>query len=71
METYVSTSDFVEPSRAFFQMFAGIPISIKHTKYSDIKHDAAPDAMSKLDRDFGSKKKKSRCFLFIRPCMKV
>ncbi|CBY31185.1 unnamed protein product [Oikopleura dioica] len=41
-------------------MFAGIPISIKHTKYSDIKHDAAPDAMSKLDRDFGSKKKKSR-----------
>lgn len=41
-------------------MFAGIPISIKHTKYSDIKHDSAPDAMSKLDRDFGSKKKKSR-----------
>ena len=43
-------------------MFAGIPISIKHTKYSDIKHDAAPDAMTKLDRDFGSKKKKSRWF---------
>lgn len=39
------------------QMFAGIPISVQHTKYSDIKHDAAPNAMSKLDRDFGSKKK--------------
>ena len=51
-------------------MFAGIPISIKHTKYSDIKHDAAPDAMSKLDRDFGSKKKKSRYLLLIRACIK-
>ena len=40
-------------------MFAGIPITAKHTKYSDIKHDAAPKAMSKLDRDFGSKKKSS------------
>lgn len=42
------------------QMFAGIPITVQHTKYSDIKHDAAPKAMSKLDREFGSKKKSSR-----------
>ena len=41
-------------------MFAGIPITVQHTKYSDIKHDAAPKAMSKLDREFGSKKKSSR-----------
>ena len=43
-------------------MFAGIPITVQHTKYSDIKHDAAPKAMSKLDRDFGSKKKSSSRF---------
>lgn len=39
------------------QMFAGIPIIVKHTKYSDIKHDAAPKAASKLASDYSSRKR--------------
>ena len=38
-------------------MFAGIPIIVKHTKYSDIRHDAAPKAASKLASDYSSRKR--------------
>ena len=47
-------------------MFAGIPIIVKHTKYSDIKHDAAPKAASKLASDYSSRKR-GRFVNFIQP----
>jgi len=39
------------------QMFAGIPITVKHTKYSDIQHDSGPKSAAKLASDYSSKRR--------------
>jgi len=39
------------------QMFAGIPITVKHTKYSDIQHDSGPKAAAKLASDYSSRRR--------------